>query len=158
MAGGEIRLIPFSENTRCGNRSRQYCRLRDLRQPELLFRPFEAKLRELVSQRFVGVSKSLPRDGIFLRQIFAHADSLRALSGKQKCDGTLVVDTVVAIKSRFDYSHEGGKPPVLANAGASRSAMPRRSLHSLGNRAQCSLLLSWPSTDALSRFRLNQCR
>ena len=65
----------------------QDCGLRDFRQPQFLFRTFEAKLRKLVAEGFIGFVESLPGDGIFFRQFFAHPDSLRALAGKEKGDG-----------------------------------------------------------------------
>ena len=54
------------KNSQRRNRSRENRGLRDLGQPQLIFRSFKTKLREFVAQGFVGFLKRLPRDGIFL--------------------------------------------------------------------------------------------
>ena len=79
----------FVQNTPSRDGRSQNRGLRDLGQAKLIFRTFEAKLRELVAEGFVGFFESLPCDGIFFRQFFAHADGLGSLAGKKKCDGSI---------------------------------------------------------------------
>ncbi len=80
-------FTPFSlQDSPGGDRRSQDRGLRDFRQPQFFFRTFEAQLRQLVAESFIGLFESLPGDGIFLRQFLAHADGLRALAGKEECD------------------------------------------------------------------------
>ena len=74
------------KNPQGRNRRGENRRLRDLGEPQLLFRSLKAYLRQLVAQRLVGFFKRLPRDGILLGEILAHADGLRSLAGKNECD------------------------------------------------------------------------
>ena len=46
--------------------------------------PSKQTVREFVAEGFVGFFEGLARDGIFLRQLFAHADGLRSLAGEEK--------------------------------------------------------------------------
>ena len=82
--------IRLSQHPQSRNRSGKNRRLGNLGQPKLVFRAFEAELRKLVAERVVGFFESLAGHGIFLGQFFAHADSLRALAGKMKCDLLLI--------------------------------------------------------------------
>ena len=68
------------------DRSGKNRRLRDLGQTQLVLGSLEADLRELVARGLVGFLKSLAGDGIFFREVFAHADGLRTLAGKKQCD------------------------------------------------------------------------
>ena len=61
-------------------------RLGDFGEPQLFLRAFKTELREFVTERAVGFVEGLPGHWIQRRQLFAHADSLRALPGKKKCD------------------------------------------------------------------------
>jgi hypothetical protein len=60
------------------------CGLGNFGKPELIFGAFEAKLRELLSECFVGLFKCLPGERIFFSHIFAHSNSLRSLARKEK--------------------------------------------------------------------------
>ncbi len=78
-------------------------RLRDFGQSKLIFGAFEADLRELVAESVVGFFEGLAGDGIFLGEIFAHADCLRALAGKERCDA---VDWFCHdVKTKFGLCH-----------------------------------------------------
>ncbi len=68
--------IGYGKNGRLGNFS----------EAQLVFRSIEADLRQFVAERFVGFFKGLARDGIFFDELFAHANSLRALAGKNERD------------------------------------------------------------------------
>src|SRR5205807_10272705 len=61
-------------------------RLGDFGEPQLFLWAFKTELREVVTERAVGFVEGLPGHWIQRRQLFAHADSLRALPGKKKCD------------------------------------------------------------------------
>ena len=74
------------ENPQRRDRYRENRRLGDLGQAQLLFRSVEAELRQFIAERFIGLFKSLPRDGIVFRQLFAHAHGLGTLAGKNECD------------------------------------------------------------------------
>ena len=87
VPGNEGRLQTLlRQHAKRSHRRRQNGGLSNFRQPKLLFRAFEAKLRELVAEGFVGFFEGLAGDGIFLGQFFAHADRLRSLAGKEKSD------------------------------------------------------------------------
>jgi hypothetical protein len=51
---------------------------------EFVFRPFKAEPREGKAEHFVGFLKSLARNGVSVGKVLAHADHLRALTGKNK--------------------------------------------------------------------------
>ena len=76
----------FLQHSPGGDRSGQNGGLRDFRQTQLVFRTFKAQLRKLVAESFIGFFESLPGDGIFVGQFFAHADGLGSLAGKEECD------------------------------------------------------------------------
>src|SRR6185295_19736905 len=56
------------------------------RQRELLVGPLEAEPRQPVSERGVGLVEDRARGRVPLRQRFAHADLLRALTGEKERD------------------------------------------------------------------------
>jgi len=62
--------------------------LRDLGQAKLIFRTFEAKLRELVAESLVRFFKRLPGYRMFFGEVFAHAHGLRSLAWEKKCEFT----------------------------------------------------------------------
>jgi len=82
-----LRRDPFfpQDSRRC-HRDGQDGRLGDLGELEFFFRTFKAKLRELVTQRRIGLVKCLLRRRIHRRQFFSHADVLRPLPGKNERD------------------------------------------------------------------------
>jgi FAD synthase len=85
VAGHKIGLQTFFlQHAPCRYRRRQYRRLGYLGQLQFLFRTFATKLRQLDPERFVGLLKSLARDGVVVGQLFAHTNALRALAGKKK--------------------------------------------------------------------------
>ena len=57
---------------------------------KLVFRTFKAQLRKFVAESGVGFVEGFVRDGIHGGKFLAHADGLRTLSGKEKCDGRRV--------------------------------------------------------------------
>ena len=77
---------PFLQHPPGRNRRGQDGGLRDFRHPQLFFRTLKAQLGQLVAEGFVGLIESLPGDGIFFRQFFAHPDGLRSLAGEEECD------------------------------------------------------------------------
>ena len=75
-----------SQHAQRRDRNGQNRRLRDFGQTKLIFGPFEAHGGELEFEGFIRFVKRLPGQRIFLGQILAHADSLRALARKEKCN------------------------------------------------------------------------
>ena len=65
-------------------------RLGNLRELQFLFRTGEAEFGELESQRSVSLGEGLARHRIAGRQLFAHADGLRSLSGKKEREAHVV--------------------------------------------------------------------
>ena len=88
----KIRLQTFFlQHTPRRHRRRQDGRLRDLGQLQFFFRTFETKLRQLVSERLVRFLKGATSNRVIFGQLFAHANGLRTLAGKEKSDSRRTV-------------------------------------------------------------------
>ena len=90
----------FVENAPGRNGNCEDRRLRNLGQAQLLFRAFEAQLRQRVAECVVSFFERLTSHGKMLGQVFAHTDCLRALAREQETNSTSAapcsqVDTLV---------------------------------------------------------------
>src|SRR5580704_200157 len=63
--------------------------LGDLGKAKLILGTFETKLREPITEDFVGFFKCLPGYGIFFGEFLSHTDGLRSLAREKKCDGSV---------------------------------------------------------------------
>src|SRR6185503_14023457 len=85
VSGDECRLNPlFVQHAPGSNGNRENRGLSILRQTQLVFGTFKAKLRQFHSQSFIGLYEGLSRDRKAVGKIFAHTDGLRTLAGKEK--------------------------------------------------------------------------
>jgi hypothetical protein len=83
-AGAQAFLCQYAPR---GDRGSENRGLRDLREAELFLGTLKAQLGELVAESVIGLIKRLSGNRVPVGQIFAHANRLRTLPGKQKGDG-----------------------------------------------------------------------
>jgi hypothetical protein len=93
----------------------QNARLRVFGFGQFCFRPIETNRSEVVAERGVGAVKPRLGAGKFFSKVFAHADDLRALSGKQEC-GFAHKGRILNTNSRRRESREFGTWCVMRGA------------------------------------------
>jgi hypothetical protein len=87
VPGDECRPDPFFvQHTPGSDGSGENRWLSIFRETQLVLGTFETKLRELRSQGVVGFFECLLGNSVTASKVFAHADGLRTLAGKQEAD------------------------------------------------------------------------
>src|SRR5579883_1662748 len=116
MPGNEARPYAFlCQHALRGNGNSEDCGLREFGQLELFFRAFEAQLRQRKTKRLVGFFEGLFCSGKFFVKIAAHADGLRALSGKKECHSCFIHAKVIVNRKAPD-SFSGNTGPSSASS------------------------------------------
>ena len=90
VTAGQDRFDPvvgqFAENFQAGQRVNEQGGLGVAGKPQVFFRPFQAKLDEIVAQNVVGLLVKPPGDWKIPAQVAAHTDVLGTLSRKYEHD------------------------------------------------------------------------